>query len=159
MQAASLADIKRELKTKDHTEAMELCLRLARFKKDNKELLTYLLFEASDEEAYASSLKDFIEDSFAEINTSNLYYAKKGLRKVLRNVSRMIRYSGNKQTEVEVLIHFCIVLKNSSIDISGSVQLTNLFERQVEKIKKAMGYLHEDLQADYDYEIEKLGRR
>lgn len=156
MQAASLAEIKRELKSKDQEELMQLCLRLGRFKKDNKELLTYLLFEAADEDAYISSIKSYIQDSFEEINTSNLYYSKKGLRKVMRNVTKMIRYSGNKQTEVEVLIHFCSVLKQSSIEIDKSVQLTKLYDRQMEKIKKALSHLHEDLQADYEWELDSL---
>lgn len=156
MKAASLADIKRELKEKDRDEIMQLCLRLGRFKKDNKELLTYLLFEAHDEESYISSLKTYVDEAFEEINVSNLYYAKKGLRKVLRNVTKMIRYSGNKQTEVDVLIHFCRVLNASSIEVKRSVQLSNLYGRQMEKIKKALSQLHEDLQADFLYEIEKL---
>ncbi len=156
MKAASLAEIKRELKNLDQEQILQLCLRLGRFKKDNKELLTYLLFEAADEDTYVSSIKTYIEDSFEEINTSNLYYSKKGLRKVLRNVTKMIRYSGNKQTEVEVLIHFCRVLKESSIEIDKSIQLTNLYDRQIEKIKKALSHLHEDLQADYLWELDSL---
>lgn len=135
---------------------MELCLRLGRFKKDNKELLTYLLFEMKDEDAYISSIKTFIDEAMMEINTATLYYAKKGLRKVLRNVTKMIRYSGNKQTEVEVLLHFCQALKESSIDIHRSVQIGNLYDRQIEKIKKAMSHLHEDLQADYELELEQV---
>lgn len=156
MQAASLAEIKRELRTLDQEALTQLCLRLGRFKKDNKELLTYLLFEMKDEDAYISSLKTYIDEAMEEINTSSLYYAKKGLRKVLRNVTKMVRYSGQKQTEVEVLIHFCAALKGSSIDINRSIQLRNLLDKQTVKIKKAMSHLHEDLQADYMWELERL---
>ena len=52
MKTASISELKQELQYRSEKEIMELCLRLARFKKENKELLTYLLFEAQDEEAY-----------------------------------------------------------------------------------------------------------
>ena len=48
MKAASISEIKTELKGLPPAQLTELCLRLARFKKENKELLTYLLFEAND---------------------------------------------------------------------------------------------------------------
>ncbi len=51
MKAASIQELKQELQHTSLKEITELCLRLARFKKENKELLTYLLFEASDAES------------------------------------------------------------------------------------------------------------
>ena len=156
MKPASLSDIKRELKTRDAEEVLQLCLRLGRFKKDNKELLTYLLFEAQDEDAYIAAIKHEIDELMEELNMNTLYFAKKGLRRILRNLTKNIRYSGNKQTEVELLLHFCQAMKKSSIAIHRSVQLQNLFDRQMQKINKALEGLHEDLQADYQYELEKL---
>ena len=50
MKAATVAQLKKELQFKSQEETMQLCLRLARFKKENKELLTYLLFESDSEE-------------------------------------------------------------------------------------------------------------
>jgi len=44
MKAASSKEIKSALIEQSPTQLTELCLRLARFKKENKELLTYLLF-------------------------------------------------------------------------------------------------------------------
>jgi len=117
MKAASLADIKRELKGRDPEELLAICLRLGRFKKDNKELLTYLLFEAGDESGYIQLLKDDIDDMMDEVNTSHLYYAKKGLQKIGRSLNRFLRYSGQKQTEVEVRLHFCECMKKSGIAI------------------------------------------
>ena len=156
MQAATIAHIKKELKEKGSEELMQLCLRLARFKKDNKELLTYLLFEMNDEQAYVSSIQNYIDEALEETNTSHFYFAKKTIRKVLRNVNKMIRYSGNKQTEVEVLIHFCRALKALPLAIERSTVLSNLFDRQVAKIRKTLNSLHEDLQADYLLELDDL---
>jgi hypothetical protein len=61
MKAASINEIKQELQSLPPSRLNELCLRLARFKKDNKELLTYLLFEAADETAYIESVKKEID--------------------------------------------------------------------------------------------------
>ena len=52
MRVASMAEIKQELKGLPAAEVLELCLRLARSKKENKELLTFQLFEAHDPASY-----------------------------------------------------------------------------------------------------------
>src|SRR5687768_12314823 len=99
MQAASVSALKKELQTRSDKEVVELCMRLAKYKKENKELLSYLLFEAHDEEAYVRGVKDEIDQQFAEINKSNIFFAKKSIRKILRLTNKHIKYSGNKQTE------------------------------------------------------------
>ena len=150
MNAASITEIKRELKTLDEETLMNHCLRLAKFKKDNKELLTYLLFESNDEDSYVAMIKEEIEDSFDEINQTHIYYAKKSIRKILRNLTKYIRYSGQKQTEVEILLCFCETMRDSGINYKRSTVLHNLYLNQVNKVKKAMNTLHEDLRYDYE---------
>lgn len=156
MKAATLSEIKAELKTLPPAQLVDICLQLAKFKKDNKELLTYLLFEAQDEASYVKSAKELISEQFGEINRSNIYYAKKTIRKILRNTTKFIKYSGSKQTETELLIFFCKKLKHSGITIQSSTALTNLYERQIFKIEKALSAMHEDLQFDYREELENL---
>ena len=156
MKAASLADIKRELKQRKPEELLAICLRLGRFKKDNKELLTYLLFEAGDEESYISLLKEDVDDMMDEINMSHLYYVKKGLQKIVRSLNKSLRYSGQKQTEVEVRMYFCQCIRKSGIAIERHTTINNLYHREIKRIEKALCGLHEDLQADYKYELEGL---
>ena len=156
MKAASITDIKRELKTLGEEELMHLCLRMARFKRDNKELLTYLLFEARDEEAYVEMIKEEIADSFDEMNQIHSYYTKKSVRKVLRNLGKYIRYSGNKQTEVEILLCFCEHMRDSNIDLYNIPVLHNLYRNQIKKIEKALDTLHEDLRYDYEESLLEL---
>ncbi|MEP1033954.1 hypothetical protein [Ekhidna sp.] len=156
MKAASLADIKGELKQRNPDELLTICLRLGRFKKDNKELLTYLLFEAGDESSYIKLLKEDIDDLMDDINMSHLYYAKKGLQKIVRSLNKSLRYSGQKQTEVEVRLYFCQHIKDSGIAIKRHNTINNLYHREIKRIEKALSSLHEDLQADYRYEIERL---
>ena len=156
MKAASLSDIKRELKQRNPEEILAICLRLGRFKKDNKELLTYLLFEAGDESSYIKLLKEDIDDMMDEINMSHLYYVKKGLQKIVRSLNKSLRYSGQKQTEVEVRLYFCQCILSSGIAISRHTTINNLFHREIKRIQKALSGLHEDLQADYQLEIDQL---
>ncbi|MEQ8241933.1 hypothetical protein [Fulvivirga sp.] len=156
MKPATLVELKKELKSRSPEEVLQICLRLGRFKKDNKELLSYLLFDAQDEQGYIEAIKYHIDDSMEEVNTSHIYYAKKGLQKILRSLNKYIRYSGNKQTEVEVLIHFCTAIKESTIDVNRSNVIANLYDRQVSKILKALTKLHEDVQADYQYQVSEL---
>ena len=49
MKPASLSLLKRELENLSAKEVQELCLKLAKYKKDNKELLSYLIFDSGDE--------------------------------------------------------------------------------------------------------------
>jgi hypothetical protein len=156
MKAASIQELKQELQHTSLKEITELCLRLARFKKENKELLTYLLFEASDAEAYTENVKTFMQETFSEVNTANLYFAKKNLRKILRQVNKYIKFTGNKQIEAVLLMHFCSLLKNSGIDIQKSTALHNMFTQQIKKIKAAVAVLHEDIQYDLTKDMRKL---
>ena len=156
MKAASISDIKQELTNLQPAKLLELCLRLAKYKKDNKELLNYLLFEANDEQTYISNVKMEIEEAFAEINQSNLYFAKKSLRKILRNTAKHIRYTASKQAEVELLLYFCQTLKHSGIPLKNSTVLNNLYQFQLKKVAKVIATLHEDLQYDYLKELNQL---
>ncbi|MEM1122805.1 MAG: hypothetical protein AAGJ18_20335 [Bacteroidota bacterium] len=157
MKAATVSELKKELNTRSEKEIIDLCLRLAKFKKENKELLTYLLYEADDETSYIRSVKAEIEESFAEINTSRVFYAKKTIRKILRTIKKYVRYSKKKQTEVELLLHFCVNIKKLPNNIRRNRVVTNIYDGQVRMMRKAMEKLHEDLQYDYGLELEELG--
>ncbi|CAN5830292.1 hypothetical protein BH11BAC4_BH11BAC4_26930 [soil metagenome] len=156
MKAATVKEIKTELENLPPQELMPLTLRLAKFKKENKELLTYLLFEANDEQGYIKSVKADIDGLFEEINHDSLYYVKKTLRKTLRLISRFARYSNAAQTGVELLIYFCQKIKEAKIPMHKSSALTNLYSAQLKKIKKEISSMHEDLQYDYLKAMEKL---
>lgn len=150
MKAATLAQLKKELKDKPANELLDICVRMAKFKKDNKELLTYLIFEAGDERGFIDQVKEELEDAFDEIDIGSLYWAKKGLRKILRNLKKQIRYSGDKVTEVELLMHFCKLLREFDIPYHDYVTLLNMYEGQMKRIRTVIGGLHEDLQYDYN---------
>lgn len=156
MKTATVKQLKDELKYSSQEDLVNLCLRLSRFKKENKELLTYLLFESSDETSYIESIKLEIDEQFKNINTNSYFYIKKSVRKILRLIKKFSRYSLKKETEIELLLYFCKSLKAFKPSIKHNVTLTNIYERQIVFIKKTIAGLHEDLQYDYTITLEKL---
>ncbi|SNY95244.1 hypothetical protein [Flagellimonas pacifica] len=156
MKASTIAQLKKELQHRSPDELLNLCLRLGRFKKENKELLTYLLFEAGNESGYIESVKEEVDEWFGEINTNSFFYIKKSVRKILRNIKKYIRYSGNKETEVELLLYFCQKLRNFRPSIQNNTALFNLYQRQLTFISKKLDALHEDLQYDFGQALEDL---
>ena len=156
MRTATVKELKAELSSLPPEHLIKLTLRLSKFKKENKELLTYLLFEAIDEDGFVEGVKKEIKELFLEINTSSLYFIKKGVRKILRNTKKYIRYSTEKKTEVELLIFFCSELKNVQPAFNNSTVLQGIFDTQINMVKKKLAALHEDLQYDYEMEIEDL---
>lgn len=158
MYTSSLNELKKELKLRSTDEILAVCLRMARYKKENKELLHYVLIESENEAFYIEQVKTDIRDAFESLNASSFYLAKKTIRKVLRLANKQIRYSGNKQTEVEILLFFCQFLWDLNLPLKESKAMTNLLQNQLNKIEKALGSLHEDLQYDYQETLSVLRR-
>lgn len=156
MKAESVVTIKKELRHRTEGEIMDLVLRLARFKKENKELLTYLLFEAHNEEGYIASIKSEMDEMFSSMNTNKFFYMKKSIRKILRLTRKYIRYSLKKDTEIELLIYFCLKLKELQPSIFKNVTLKKLYQRQISQIKTKIKKLHPDLQYDFALQLEHL---
>ena len=88
MKTATVTELKKELKTRSQEDLVEICLKLSKFKKENKELLTYLLYEADNEPLYIINVKQEIELQFLEINRKTPYFIKKSVRKILRNTKK-----------------------------------------------------------------------
>lgn len=156
MKASSVSTLKKELSALPVGEVVDICMKLVKYRKENKELLSYLLFDANNELAYIQGIKAEIDIQFNEINLRNLYFAKKSVRKILKLTNKYIKYSSNKQTEVELLIHFCRNLKHSGIPFRSSNSLSTLYARQMQKIRLLIKTMHEDLQHDYDDELAGL---
>ena len=156
MKAVTVKAIKTELSHRSHDEIMELCLRLSKFKKENKELLTYLLFESENEDTFIASVKLEIDEQFELINTKTYYFIKKSVRKILRSIKKYIRYSKITETEVILLLYFCEKLSDFKPSIQKNTVLLNIYKRELENVKKKTLLLHEDLQYDYNILINKL---
>lgn len=156
MKIESIVTIKKELQHLPKEDLLELCLRLGKFKKENKALLTYLLFEEHDEDGYVTSVKTSLDELFDGINTDSYFYMKKTIRKILRQIRVYSRYSNKKSTEVELLLYFCEQLNELKPSIHRNKTLSNLYQRQILALKKKISVLHEDLQYDYNLQLEAL---
>ena len=156
MKIESIVTIKKELQHLPKEDLLELCLRLGKFKKENKALLTYLLFESHDEDGYVASVKSTLDELFDSMNTDSYFYMKKTIRKILRQIRIYSRYSLKKSTEVELLLYFCERLNELRPSIHRNRTLSNLYERQILSLKKKISVLHEDLQYDYNMQLEEL---
>ena len=156
MKIESIVTIKKELKHLPKEDLLTLCLRLGRFKKENKALLTYLLFESLDEDGYVTSVKNTLDELFETMNTDSYFYMKKTIRKILRQIRTYSRYSNKKSTEVELLLYFCERLNSLRPSIHRNRTFSNLYHRQVVSIQKKITALHEDLQYDYTIQLEEI---
>ena len=156
MQTASAKEIKIALEQRSARELIAICMRLARFKKENKELLTYLLFAGADEADYIVQVQELIDEQFAAINRQNWYHIKKGMRKILTEVRKYCRYSPHKSTEVTLRLYYCQRMLEFTPSIRRNRVLRGVFERQVSTIRTAIGKLHEDLQYDFNQELDDL---
>lgn len=156
MEIASISHIRKELKNLPPENLHDLILRLSKFKKENKELLSYLLFEAYNEAQYIVQVKEEVDELFYSLNRNSMYLAKKTLRKVLRTINKHIRFSGKKETEIELLIYFCKKMKASRLNYRNNRVVFNIYLNQIKRINKVISMLHEDLQFDFKEELEKL---
>ena len=142
MKAATIHELKLELTNTPAEQLADLCIRLAKFKKENKELLTYLLFESFDEQAYIENIKTEMLQQFQEINTSSLYFVKKSLRKIIRILNKYVRYTGSAEAEVKLLLFFCSTLVDSGIPVEKNLVIKNILQNQLKKISKTIATMH-----------------
>ncbi len=156
IKVSTINTIKKELINRPKEELIQHCLRLAKYKKDNKELLHYLLFESDDETNYIEEIKEDIISEFKNIRKDNLHYAKKNIRRILRLTTKHIKHSGIKETEVDLLLCFCQQMQNCGVSFRHSKVMLNLYDRQLKNIEKALKSMHEDMIMDYEDKLDEV---
>ena len=156
MKAASVKEIKSALENLPPKELLDICVRLIKFKKENKELATYILFDETDEPGYVNNVKASLDLLFDDVNKTNVYFAKKTLRKIVRIANKFIRYSNDASTEVEVLLFVAERMRKLNLEMSKSTALENIYLGLIKKISKAIMLMHEDLQYDYLRQLDKF---
>ncbi len=154
MKIPSLSILKKEMAQLPQAELIEVLTTLAKYSKENKELLNYLLFEADFESNYVEKVKEELELQFMEVNIYQPHKLKKQLQKIVRVLKKNIKYSGVKETEILLLIHFCLKMIEIPIQFHRFPVMLNLLVRQFTRIEKVIESLDEDLQNDYTSEME-----
>jgi hypothetical protein len=148
VESYGLQDIKKELQHLSSLQVADLCLRLARYKKENKELLAYLLFQADNQESFIEQIKAESGFMFSQLPV-NSYNAAKSMRKILRLLSKYIKFMGSKEAEISLLLNFCSnYLQYTDRKVSYK-PMRLILTRQLLKLRTLIGKLHEDLQADF----------
>jgi hypothetical protein len=156
MRSASVKEIRDELAALPHRELVGLLQRLARFKQENKELLTYLLFESKDLDGYLAAVRQEMLEAMLDIRPRQAWLAKKTIRKTLRIAVKHVRLSASRQAEADLLLHFLRLVVDSGIDLSANPVVLNLCHAQARKARSAIEALHEDLQFEYRMDSERL---
>jgi hypothetical protein len=151
LKAASIEDLKKELQHLPPGKVMELVLRMARFKKENKELLSYLLFESAGPSGYIQSIMVEIEEQMAIAPTDQrVSEKKKRLRRILRTINRHTKYIGTKEAHVELLQSFCQRFAEHLDGPHVHPGLVKIYLQQLKKISQLLPALPEDLAHDYE---------
>lgn len=156
MRSASVKEIRDELSALPHKELMALLQRLARFKQENKELLTYLLFEAEDLDGYLAGVRQEMLEAMLDIRPRQAWLAKKTIRKTLRIAMKHIRLSASRQAEADLLLHFLRLVVDSGIDLPANPVVLNLCHTQLRKVDAAIESMHEDLQFEYRNQSQRI---
>jgi len=150
-----LQDIKKEVQHLPAEQLADLCLRLARYKKENKELLAYLLFEAHNEGGFIEQVKAEVGFEMSQL-PSQSYQAAKTVRKILRLISKYVKFMASKPAEIELMLNFChnylqYINRNTSYKPMRMILI-----RQLQKTQTNIKKLHEDLQFDYVQDYNNL---
>ncbi|MFD1255409.1 hypothetical protein ACFQ3S_01255 [Mucilaginibacter terrae] len=150
----NLQSVKKELQHLSSSQLADLCLRLAKYKKENKELLSYLLFDAGNHESYIGGIKQEMDDLFKEL-PAHYYYAAKSMRKILKLITKHTKFMASKPAEIDLLLHYCQQYVTHVDKRTGYKPLRQILHKQLEKTAKLIGALHEDLQYDHKAGFER----
>jgi hypothetical protein len=155
MDSPKLAELKKELNFQDIHELKELCLKIAKYKTENKELLHYLLFYQHRKDDYIALVKELIVREFDDLHPS-IYYVGKQLRKLTRIINKHIRYLAEKPAEVEIALSFSLEFIKHPIAKSNYKALDSILFRQLKRINKIIPKLQEDLAFDYQQQFNEV---
>jgi hypothetical protein len=151
----TLASLKKELNGLERTELITICARLARYKKENKELLSYLLLDADDPMLFAEKIKPLLDEPFDAPYHSSWAFAKR-LRKALRQIAKYQRFTGSARGEAELLMYFLHKFKGDwrrGITQSG---IQKIIQRCFDKIELLIDKMDEDYRSDFEDPLTEL---
>jgi hypothetical protein len=156
MQIPSLAEIKKELSYLDKNELTGLLLELSKFSRDNKAYLFFRLFERDNPNLFIDMVKEDLDLAFMDANTKNYHLAKKSAQGIRRKLNKNLKLNKNKEAHVELILYFCKQLKQYGFLSFRHPVIDNLFKVQLGKAEKLIEKLHEDLQYDFQVQLEEL---
>lgn len=156
MHSATIDTIKTELKQLPPKQVLDLLLRLARFKKENKELLTYILFESANESEYVEQVKKEIAEEMLEIDGLPGYQYKKQFRKIQRKINKPVKYIGNKSATAELYLHMIRMISEKKKTTYLAAFLEKIVQQYTVKIEKLLPGIEDDLAADIRKQLKQI---
>lgn len=155
MQKPSLPKQKKELDFLSLTDVKQICIRLSKYKTENKELLDYLLFFSHHPQSYVAEIKEEMLLVFEELNPTD-YQRTKQLRKLLNRINKYAKFMANKNYEAELICEFCQLFIQFVPLNTYHKALILLLYKQLIKLYKVISKLDDDLQFDYEKEIQQI---
>jgi hypothetical protein len=135
----------------------ELCSALAKYKKEIKEYLGYLLFDDSDRVAYVEEVGHELRALVEAIDPSqNAYFTKKNLRRIQRAMNRYCRFVGEPGAAAEIRLQFLRALQNTAIPFRQHAQLQNIVDQEKKRTRMLIEDIHEDIRTDFEKALDEI---
>ncbi|SMD45052.1 hypothetical protein SAMN00777080_3693 [Aquiflexum balticum DSM 16537] len=156
MKIASLAEIKKELSHLSEIELKNLIIDLSKFSTDNKSYLFFKLYERDNPRLYVEMVQEELEMEFVKANTRHYHFAKKSIQAIRRKLNKYLKLSKDKTAQIELILYFCEKMRLYGFMEFNHPVINNLYTLQISKVEKLISGLHEDLQYDYEFQINEL---
>ncbi|GHB29330.1 hypothetical protein [Mongoliitalea lutea] len=151
-----IAEIKKSLNYLDEKELRSLLLDIIGFTTDNKRYAYFKLHEQQDEHFFLVESKEFLGEEFGKASMANFWSSKKSLQKLRSTLNKMLKFTKRKEFQLELILFFCEQTKEYGyLDYRHPV-IHNLYHTQLRKAENLISKLHEDLQYDYQMQLEEL---
>jgi len=158
MKPATLVQIRKELETISPQRLMALTLRLIKLKSENKEFVSYLLFDEDQLSEYLADLKFEISEVLDGASFTQPLIAKKALRKCQKYITKHAKYMGSKDAEAELYMFLLRKIHEKGINRYTHRAIQLIYLRIIEKTKKLLPTIHNDLRGDFEIEILNLSK-
>ncbi|MFC4871930.1 hypothetical protein [Negadavirga shengliensis] len=156
MRIPGISEIRKELKFLDEKKLIELVLDLGKLNRENKAYLYFKLFEEDNPRLFIEMVQEELMTEFQKANTNHYHFAKKSAQAIRRKLNKNLKLTKDKAAHIDLLVFFCRKLKEYGyLDFRHPV-IDNVYLMQMTKIEKLIAGLHEDLQYDYNKELEEL---
>ena len=152
MDKCSIASIRKELKNLEREELVLVCLRLARYKKDNKELVSFLVFQRNEEE-FILEVKTEIHFEFTGLKLLSAFQQKKILQKSIRKINKYSKFCLSKTFDLVMFMFICQSLRDSGISLYSHTFAGTIYKKILLKASKIHSTLHEEIQGDFNEDL------
>ncbi|HAH38576.1 MAG TPA: hypothetical protein DEQ87_08220 [Algoriphagus sp.] len=156
MDIPSLATLKKDLGYLSEQEIKDLLIELIKFSRDNKAYLFFKLYERDQPGLFVEMVKEDLLVEFEKARVEHGYYAKKSAQSIRRKMNKLLKLLKSKPDQAEVILFFCEKIKEMGFLKHRNSVIKNLYEIQKGKVEKLVSGLHEDLQYDFQFRLEKL---